>query len=192
MVQGGRSRPPKGEALSGPATDTVRARTSEEIEDVYRLHYNLLRYLASQKFRIPVGDAENLIHEVFVAYLSSSAEIRDPRSWLVGAVCNASRNYWRTHGRTEALPAGYGLREDPASADLDESVAVRITIRETLSRLHQKCQDTLRLRYFEGCSAIEVARQLDTTNRYAEKLISKCLKRAHEIYVRLTSGKVVP
>lgn len=173
-------------------TQQVHQKTDQEIEDVYRLHFNLLRYLACQRFRIPEGDAENLIHEVFVGYLSSVSQIRDVRSWLVGAMCNASRNYWRGHGRLEALPADYGKRSDPASDDLDESVAIRITIRETLSRMHQKCRDTLRLRYYDGCSAIEVARQLDTTSGYAEKLISKCLKRAHEIYVRLTSGKVTP
>ncbi len=170
----------------------ARIRTDQEIEDTYRLHYNLLYYLACQKFRIPVGDVENLIQEVFVTYLSSADQVRNVRSWLVGAMCNASRNYWRSHGRTEELPADFLRRGDPASVGLDETVAIRITLRETLSRLHQKCRDTLRLRYYEGCSAIELAQQMDTTNRYAEKLISKCLKRAHEIYVRLTNGKVTP
>jgi RNA polymerase sigma factor (sigma-70 family) len=168
-----------------------RIRTDQEIEDVYRLHYNLLHYLACQKFRIPAGDVENLIQEVFVTYLSAADQVRNVRSWLVGAMCNASRNYWRSHGRTEQLPADMNRRGDPSAAGLDDAVAMRITLRETLSRLHQKCRDTLRLRYFEGCSAIEVAEQMETTNRYAEKL-SKCLKRAHQIYVRLTNGKVSP
>ncbi|MGH9459318.1 MAG: RNA polymerase sigma factor [Thermoanaerobaculia bacterium] len=178
--------------MTAPRPTTATTRTAEEIEDVYRLHFNLLRYLACQKFRIPDGDAENLIQEVFVAYLSTDGDIRNVRSWLVGAMCNASRNYWRGHGRTEGLPADLRKRSDPLAPELDETVANRITIRETLSRLHQKCRDTLRLRYLEGCSAIEVAQQLETTNRYAEKLIAKCLKRAHQIYVRLTTGKVMP
>lgn len=178
--------------MSATRPGVTTPRTAEEIETVYRLHFNLLRYLACQKFRIPEGDAENLIQEVFVAYLSTAADIRNVRSWLVGAMCNASRNYWRGHGRVEGLPANFRKQRDPFAEELDETVATRITIRETLSRLHQKCRDTLRLRYLEGCSAIEVAQHLDTTNRYAEKLIAKCLKRAHEIYVRLTTGKVMP
>jgi len=178
--------------MTPPRAGEISAQTADEIEVIYRRHFTLLRYLACRKFRIPEGDAENLIQEVFVAYLSAAGSVRDPRSWLVGAMCNASRNYWRGHGRLEGLPADFGERGDPSAAGLDETVAIRITVRETLSRLHQKCRDTLRLRYLEGCSAIELAQQLDTTNRYAEKLISKCLKRAHEIYVRLTSGKVTP
>ncbi|HVR42835.1 MAG TPA: sigma-70 family RNA polymerase sigma factor [Thermoanaerobaculia bacterium] len=178
--------------MSVPPVELTQTRTAQEIEDVYRLHFNLLKYLACQKFKITENDAENVIHEVFVAYLSAAGQVRDVRSWLVGAMCNASRNYWRSHGRLEGLPADMGKRGDPASAGLADAVATKVTVRETLSRLHQKCQDTLRLRYMEGCSAIEVATQLETTSRYAEKLIAKCLKRAHEIYVRLTSGKVTP
>lgn len=175
--------------LSASRIEDIRSRVAEEVEDAYRLHYNLLKYLACQKFRIPPGDAENLIQEVFLSYLSSASQVRDIRSWLVGAVCNGSRNYWRSHGRTEALPSDLSSRRDPASIEIADSVALQITVRETLSRLHQKCQDTLRLRYYDGCSAAEVARHLDTTNRYAEKLIAKCLKRAHDIYVGLTGGK---
>lgn len=153
-----------------------------EAERVYRQHYSLLRYLARQRYNIPENDSENLIHEVFLSYLSATEEIRNPRSWLVGAICNASRYYWRSSARTESLPADFAHREDPSHAGMAEQAAIRITVRETLGRLHEKCQTTLRLHYFDGCSAPEVAKKLETTNRYAEKLIHKCLKRAYEIY----------
>lgn len=158
----------------------------DELEDVYRAHYTLLLYVSCRKFKVPPGDAESLIQEVFLSYLSSRADVRDVRAFLMGAISNASRQYWRSRGRTESLPDDYGQRSDPFSAGLAETVATRITIRETLSRLHERCRETLRLHYFEGCSAPEVARELNTTNRYAEKLIHKCLKRAHKIYLTLT------
>jgi RNA polymerase sigma factor (sigma-70 family) len=171
-----------------PVVDTP-AEGEGELEQTYREHYTLLLFIACRKFKVPAADAESLIQEVFLSYLSSIREVRDVRSWLVGAIANASRQYWKTHGRTEPLPADLGERGDPSTAGLAESMATRITIRETLSRLHERCRETLRLHYFEGCSAPELARQFSTTSRYAEKLIHKCLRRAYEIYLTLTAGK---
>lgn len=159
------------------------------VEDVYRRHYDLLFYLASRKFGVPENDTENLVHDVFLSYISRAVEVNDVRCWLVGAICNASRQFWRMHGRTEQFPESIGAASDPRARAVADSFATRLTVRETMARLHEKCRETLRLRYFEGCSAAEVARELDTTNRYAEKLIHKCLKRAHQIYCALTSRK---
>lgn len=150
------------------------------MEDVYRLYYDLLLYVARRRFRVPPSDAEALIQEVFVSYLSSANEVRDVRSWLLGAISNASRHYWRSRGRIESLPDDLNQKSDPRSSA--DNIATSLTVRETLSHLHEKCRETLRLRYFEGCSAAEVARELDTTNRYAEKLIHTCLKRAYQVY----------
>jgi RNA polymerase sigma factor (sigma-70 family) len=150
------------------------------MEDVYRLYYDLLLYVARRRFRVPPSDAEALIQEVFVSYLSSANEVRDVRSWLLGAISNASRHYWRSRGRIESLPDDMDKKSDPRSSA--DNIATSLTVRETLSHLHEKCRETLRLRYFEGCSAAEVARELDTTNRYAEKLIHTCLKRAYQVY----------
>lgn len=161
------------------------SKRADRVEQLYRLYFNLMLYLSSQRFRVPEGDAEALIHEVFLAFLANSAEVRDPRAWLVGSICHASRHYWRVRGRTESISEQHD-RSDPASTAIADSVATKISVRDTLSRLQEKCRQTLQLHYFEGCSAIEVARELDTTPRYAEKLIHKCLKRAHDIYVSLT------
>ncbi|MEO8216781.1 MAG: sigma-70 family RNA polymerase sigma factor [Acidobacteriota bacterium] len=161
----------------------------DPMEEVYRKHYTLLLYISCRKFRVPPGDAENLIQEVFLSFLSTAKEIHDVRSWLVGSISNASRQYWRSRGRTEPLPDDLEQREEFISSGLAETVALRITIRETMSRLHSKCREALRLHYFEGWSAPEMARQFSTSNRSAEKLIHKCLKRAHAIYQNLTAGK---
>jgi RNA polymerase sigma factor (sigma-70 family) len=180
---------PEGLPVSRRKSVNAAVRTDDELEEVYRAHYTLLLYISCRKFRVPPGDAESLIQEVFLSYLSTMTEVRDIRSWLVGAISNASRGYWRSRGRTESLPDEINERSDPFSTGFAETVANRITIRETLSRLHERCRETLRLHYFEGCSAPEVARELSTTNRFAEKLIHKCLKRAHKIYLTLTAGR---
>jgi len=172
-----------------PATAETEPVVTDPTEAIYREHYQLLLNVACRKFRVPEGDAEALIQEIFVSYLSVGAGIRAVRPCLVAAGSTPSRHYWRLHGRTESLPENFGERSDPLSHGLAETVALRLTMHQTLGYLHEKCRETLRLHYFEGCSATEVARQLDTTSRYAEKLIHNCLKRAYEIYRNLTAVK---
>ena len=68
-------------------------------------------------------------------------------------------------------------------------MAVEITLRQALQYLQPRCRDTLFLHYYEGHSAVDVAKELGTTGRYAEKLIHNCLKRVREIYFSITAVK---
>lgn len=162
---------------------------ADDVEALYLEHRHLLLYVACRKFRVPDSDAENLIHEVFLAFLQTGTRIENVRAWLVGAMCNASRHYWRTQGRTESLPDNIDDHSDPRSHGLAEKVAMKMTVRQALDYLQPRCRETLWLHYFEGRSAADVARELETTNRYAEKLIHNCLKRVREIYMNITAVK---
>ena len=163
--------------------------TADDVETLYIKHRNLLLYVACRKFRIPECDAENLIQEVFLSYLQTGTKIDNIRAWLVAAICNASRHYWRAQGRTESLPDDFNDQSDPGSQGLAERFAMQMTVRQALNYLQPRCRETLWLHYFEGRSAIDVARELETTNRYAEKLIHNCLKRVREIYISITAVK---
>lgn len=167
------------EAPSAPAAD--------EVETLYVAHRALLLYVASRKFRVPESDAENLIQEVFLSFLQTGTKIANVRAWLVAAVCNASRHYWRSQGRTESLPDDFNDQCDPDSRRLADQFATQMTVRQALRYLQPRCRETLWLHYFEGRSAGDVAREMDTTTRYAEKLIHNCLKRVREIYLGITA-----
>ncbi|HEX7153729.1 MAG TPA: sigma-70 family RNA polymerase sigma factor [Thermoanaerobaculia bacterium] len=169
---------PKSEQKPTPADD---------VETLYIQHRNLLMYVACRKFRISESDAENLIQEVFLSFLQTGTKIENVRAWLVAAMCNASRHYWRAQGRTEALPDDFNDHSDPGSHGLAEQFALQMTVRQALKYLQPRCRETLWLHYFEGRSAVDVARELETTNRYAEKLIHNCLKRVREIYMNITA-----
>jgi RNA polymerase sigma factor (sigma-70 family) len=164
-----------------------RSITPDQVEALYVEHRNLLLFVACRKFRVDEGDAENLIQEVFLSLLQTCARIENVRAWLVAAVCNASRHYWRVQGRTDQLPQDFGEQSDPDSHGLAERFAMQMTMQKVLGYLQPRCRETLRLHYFEGRSAPDVARELDTTNRYAEKLIHNCLRRAREIYRSITA-----
>jgi RNA polymerase sigma factor (sigma-70 family) len=163
------------------------ANSSDYVETLYIEHRNLLLYVACRKFRIPDCDAENLIQEVFLSLLQTGTKIDNIRAWLVAAMCNASRHYWRAQGRTESLPDDFNDHSDPGTHGLAEQFATNMTLRQALDYLQPRCRETLWLHYFEGRSAGDVARELETTNRYAEKLIHNCLKRMREIYMNITA-----
>lgn len=162
---------------------------ADDVEALYIEHRNLLLYVACRKFRIPDCDAENLVQEVFLSFMGTGTEIANVRAWLVAAMCNASRHYWRSQGRIESLPENINDHCDPDSHGLADQFAMRMTVRQALDYLQPRCRETLWLHYFEGRSAGDVARELETTNRYAEKLIHNCLKRVREIYISITAVK---
>ncbi|MEO8382679.1 MAG: sigma-70 family RNA polymerase sigma factor [Acidobacteriota bacterium] len=172
-----------------PATPVPSSPAADEVESLYVKHRTLLMYVACRKFRIPDCDAENLIQEVFLSYIQTGTKIENIRAWLVAAMCNASRHYWRAQGRTESLPDNFNDHCDPGSQGLEQKFAMKMTIRQALDYLQPRCRETLWLHYFEGRSAGDVARELETTSRYAEKLIHNCLKRVREIYINITAVK---
>jgi DNA-directed RNA polymerase specialized sigma24 family protein len=69
-----------------------------DVEALYNEHRTLLLFIACRKFRIPDCDSENLIQDVFLSYLQTGTKIENVRAWLVAAMCNASRHYWRGEG----------------------------------------------------------------------------------------------
>ena len=171
------------EAVNAPVPTTA----ADDVEALYLEHRQLLLFVACRKFRVPDGDAENLIQDVFLSFLQTGTKIDNVRAWLVAAMCNASRHFWRASGRTESLPEDFNDHSDPGSHGLAEQYERKLMVRQALEYLQPRCKETLWLHYFEGRSAGDVARELETTNRYAEKLIHNCLKRVREIYMNITS-----
>jgi RNA polymerase sigma factor (sigma-70 family) len=160
--------------------------SADEIETLYIEHRTLLLFIACRKFHIADGEAENLIQEVFLSFLQTCTRIDNVRAWLVAAMCNASRHFWRAQGRTESLPDDYENACDPKTTGTAEDHAMRLTMSKVLGYMQPKCRETLRLHYFDGRSANDIAKELETTPRYAEKLIHTCLRRAREIYNNIT------
>lgn len=161
----------------------------EDIGELYVRHRPLLLHVGCRKFRIPESDAESLIQEVFLSFMTTTTRVENVRSWLVAAMCNASRHYWRGQGRTEGLPEDFAEHTDPLTSGIAEKLSMIITMQQALEYLQPRCRETLYLHYYEGRSANDVAISLDTTSRYAEKLIHNCLKRVREIYLSITAVK---
>src|SRR5258708_24603275 len=148
---------------------------------LYEQYRELLLHVACRKFRVPDSDAENLMQEVFLAYMQTEAKVENTKAWLVAAMCNASRHFWRTQARTESLPDDIHDHSDPVSHGLADRFAIMLTLRQALKYLQPRCRETLYLHYFERRSAGDVAAELDTTNRNAAKLIYNWPKAVREV-----------
>jgi len=158
------------------------------VEDTYRAHAAFLRELAEKKFNIPPGDAEGLVNEVFTAYLLRRHIVRNVRQWLIGAVCHASRAYWRAAARTTSLPPDVTDYIDPESPGLEGRIVDRVTMGAALGKVGPKCREVLRLYYAEGYSAAEIATRLGTTTGYVMQLLHTCRKQVRKAYDELKGG----
>ncbi|MFP5247627.1 MAG: RNA polymerase sigma factor [Thermoanaerobaculia bacterium] len=155
------------------------------VEEAYRNHADLLRDIAEKKFNIPPLDATGVVNEVVTAYIVRRDSVRDARQWLIGAVCHASRAYWREASRTTSLPADVGEYIDPASPGLEGRIVDRVTMAAALRTLGPKCREILSMYYSEGYSTAEIAARLGTTSGYVTQLLHTCRKRVRKAYDKL-------
>src|SRR5205085_3441788 len=116
------TEPPHPQRRTAPKSQSVdpKSLSESEIEVLYIEHRPLLLFVGCRKFQLDQGEAENLIHEVFLSFLQTQTRIENVRAWLVAAMCNASRHYWRSVGRVEPLPDDYDNQSDPSSHSLPD------------------------------------------------------------------------
>jgi RNA polymerase sigma factor (sigma-70 family) len=159
---------------------------SQRAEAAYQAHYDLLRFIAARRFKIPTDEVCGVIHDVFVSFLRHAERVEqspaDERAWLIGGVCNASRYYWRKH-RGEPLPPDIEEYIDPTSV-ADDAIT-RLLLADVLRRLPERCRDLLRKRYSEGYTPDEIAAMASLARGSAKNLISKCLLAARAAFCRL-------
>ena len=146
------------------------ARSDADFEQIYVKHFSFLVSIAVRKFGVPVTDAEMLVHEVFVEFIKRGHPVEDVHAWLLGAICHASRYYWREHGRSGETVEIEELYEHATPGSENESLPPRYQV-------------ILRMRYYDGCSIAEIAEKLGVKPKYAQKLVSKCMKKAEKTYL---------
>ena len=153
---------------------------------LYAAYRPLLRKIAIRKFGVAVSDAEDLVQDVFATYLANPTNVRDLHPYLIGAICNASRQFQR---RSESSPFC------PSSAcaatpddELIDGVVRNVVIAATLSRLGARCRETLERFYLNGETAVSIAESRDTSAGYMWRLLNYCRNRAQAIYRQMSVG----
>jgi len=156
---------------------------------IYLDYGGLLRRVAIRKFDVPADDAQALVHDVFIGYLASPQRVRtDLRAYLIGCICNACRNYWRSrHREARVFPVrAHEVSNAVASGDVYEGLALNLVVASTLAKLGGRCREALRRYYLRGERTSAVATAMKTTPGNVNYLMHICRKRARAVYDQLT------
>jgi RNA polymerase sigma factor (sigma-70 family) len=152
----------------------VQLRTAVTPEEWYLALGSRLQRYAVQKFGIPADDAEGLVHDVFLSFLTPRKPIRDARAWFFGAVSHACRDYLRKQGRVvtgEELPEGSA--EPPH--------VIRIAAREMLRALPPVEREMLWMQFAEGHTVREIATRVGRSVSWTEKRLRQARRKAAEM-----------
>lgn len=150
--------------------------TDDPIAAVYDEQFEFLRRIAAGKFGIPAPDDEGIVHDVFVTYLRQRGKVINERRWLVAAVCNACRAYWRSSAKHGALRETREL-----ATSTDSAMSSRIDARRLLRRLPERCRELLRLKFYDGCTANDLAAHYRTSVPYAKLMLHRCMAAARAV-----------
>lgn len=158
-------------------------------EEAYLEFGPRLRKIAIHKFRVPPADAETIVQDVFTTLLMHMASVKAIEPYLIGAICNASRYYWR---RTDAADAVF-CGETPCAATPDDALAETIERKLTLSRILKRidcrCRDLLHRYYMNGESIDAIAAALDVKAASVPVFLHQCRRRALAAYRSLTEAR---
>lgn len=151
-------------------------------EEAYLRYAPRLQRIAIRKFRIEAGDAEVLVQDVFTTYFQHAGDVEKLEPYLIGAICNASRNYLRRSSASEALFCGEQPYEAAADDALLDELARKALLSKMLARVGGDCRDLLRRFYVDG-EGTEVLAQAYGMKRESVKVkLFKCRQRALEAY----------
>ncbi len=123
-------------------------------------HAEWVRRLALALVRNP-DDADELAQETWEAALSRPPREAGPlRPWLAGVARNLARMRARSSGRRARREESAVMPEPAPSADeLLERIEMQQQVVRCVLALDEPFRSTLLLRYYEGCSAAEIARR---------------------------------
>ena len=108
--------------------------------------------------RVPAGDAEDLVQDVFLKAMRSLAGLRAPESfgaWLAGIARNRANDFHRRRRPAGPLPDEVAGRNPPTS-DAREAL-------EAIRGLPEAYRESLLMRLVEGMTGPEIAARLGLT-----------------------------
>ena len=151
-------------------------------EEAYLRYAPRLQRIAIRRFRIEAGDAEVLVQDVFTTYFQHAADVEMLEPYLIGAICNASRNYLRRSSASKALFCG----EHPCAATPDDALLNELERKTLLSKMLARvgcdCRDLLRRFYVNGEGTEALAQAFGMKRESVKVKLFKCRQRALEAY----------
>ncbi len=175
-------------------SSTERERTTESppappaygavaaFEEAYLRYAPRLQRVAISRYGIASTDAEVLVQEVFTTYFQHAADVESLEPYLIGAICNASKNYLRRTIASRAIFCG----EEPCPATPGDALLNEVErkqlLAQILARVGGRCRELLRRFYVEGEGTEALADAFGLTRGSVKVTLFKCRQRALEAY----------
>lgn len=151
-------------------------------EEAYLRYAPRLQRIAIRRFSIDAGDAEVLVQDVFTTYFQHAADVEKLEPYLIGAICNASRNYLRRSSASKAIFCG----EEPCAATPDDALLDELERKALLSKMLAMvgcdCRDLLHRFYVNGEGTEVLAEAFGMKRESVKVKLFKCRQRALEAY----------
>lgn len=168
-----RAEPPPAQ----PAYGAVAA-----FEEAYLRYAPRLQRIAMRRYGVAAGDAEVLVQEVFTTYFQHAADVEALEPYLIGAICNASRNHLRRAIASKALFCG----EEPCPATPDDALLNEVErkrlLSQMLARIGGRCRELLQRFYVQGEGTETLASEFGLTRGSVKVTLFKCRQRALAAY----------
>ena len=129
------------------------------------------------RYQIPQEDAEDVLQETLLTLLYKWETVHTPEAWLIGTLRRRCIMYWRNRRGRIYEAVDEAILELMAEAELptQENVALRQDLLRTISRLPERCQAMLRLRYGFEMKPDEIADKLGYRESSVRKIANRCL-----------------
>lgn len=155
-------------------------------EEAYLQYGPRLRKIATGKFGIAAVDADALVHDVFATYFMHAASVHKLEPYLIGAICNASRNHLRRAGTSPILFCD----ETPCMATPTDALANeierKVLLSRMLARVGGRCRELLRRYYVNGETTQSIAYVMSSTPGTILVFLHRCRARARQAYQSMT------
>ena len=153
------------------------------------LERDLARTLS--RFRIPAQDAEDLVQETLLLFLTKQAEVRDPGAWISTTLRNRCVVYWRRRRRVLVESFDETLIDSLASEAEPEQTRRQLArdLSSAISTLPARCRSILKLRYALGCEGGEVAERLGYRESSIRQVTNRCIS---ALSVKMLAGGYRP
>jgi RNA polymerase sigma factor (sigma-70 family) len=169
-----RAEPPPGQPAGGGA--------AEAFEEAYLRYAPRLQRIAMARFGVPAPDAEVLVQDVFTTYFQHRHSVESLERYLVGAICNASRNFLRKTGTSKVLFGGDEPCPDMPGEDLLTELERKHLLSQMLARVGGRCREMLERFYVHGDGTEVLAEAYGLARGSVKVTLFHCRQRALEAY----------
>lgn len=155
--------------------DHPPAPTESLDEFLRRMEPRLKRVLGT--YRVHPDDAEDLLQDTLTALIYRWDRVRDPESWLIGALRRHCLMYWRKNRRQLYSAVDTVILEwlsEPV-APSQERTDMICDLENLLNRLPSRCRSVLKLRFRWGFEPTEIARRMGYQVSSIGKITHRCL-----------------